>query len=62
MSFNLGDVVKVIGPSILEDDKHKGETFTIKGISALTQHYPFDPYDGIYYPISSLKLIRRGKP
>lgn len=56
-TFKKGDWAEITGPSILGDDKHLGEKFVISGLSTVTQHIPFSPYDGMYYPAKSLRKL-----
>jgi hypothetical protein len=51
-----GDRVRIIGGSIGNDYRHQGETFEINAI-LITGDVPYNPFDGIYYPPTSLELV-----
>lgn len=56
-TFHIGDNVEVIGPSITGNDIHLGKRFKIECMYVNpSQHIQFEPYDGTYYPASSLQL------
>lgn len=57
-TFHIGDDVEVIGPSITGNDIHLGKRFKIECMYVNpSQHIQFEPYDGTYYPASSLRLV-----
>lgn len=57
-AFRIGNNVEVIGPSITGNDIHLGKRFKIECMYVNpSQHIQFEPYDGTYYPASSLRLV-----
>lgn len=57
--ISIGVRVKVVGPSVLGDNRHLGESFLITGAvyHPCGNHFPFRPYDGTYYLESSLEAL-----